>query len=178
MYDIIQTISNGGEYMSENGNIKNQKIMICPKCGEFAGSNIPFNPNDKIVCPNCNYSMMTPTEITFSEMEDLITKKKPISWEKYKKEARQKYTINSSVFDQNLYNQIIKEEYEREHLNDDVITTPPESVTKNIPKCPTCGSTNIERISAGKKLAGSMLFGLFSKDAKSTFHCKNCNYKW
>lgn len=46
------------------------------------------------------------------------------------------------------------------------------------PKCPTCGSTNIEKISVGKKLAGSMLFGLFSKDAKSTFHCKNCNYNW
>ena len=72
-----------------------------------------------------------------------------------------------------------KEEYERCHLNDNVITPPPpKPVTKNIPKCHTCGSTNIERISAGKKLAGSMLFGLFSKDAKSTFHCKNCNYKW
>ena len=44
--------------------------------------------------------------------------------------------------------------------------------------CPTCGSTNIERISAGKKLMGSMMFGIFSKDANSMFHCKNCNYKW
>lgn len=51
-------------------------------------------------------------------------------------------------------------------------------IYKNALKCPTCGSTNIERISAGKKLMGSMMFGLFSKDAKCTFHCKNCNYKW
>lgn len=155
-----------------------QHLMICPKCGDFTGSSIPFNPNDAIICPNCNHSRMIPTEITVSEMEILITKKKPMSWEEYKKAARQKYTINSDVFDQDLYNQIIKEEYERQHLNDAVLTNTPKPANKNIPKCPTCGSANIEKISAGKKIAGSMLFGLFSKGAKSMFHCKNCNYKW
>lgn len=178
MYDIIQTIRDGGLYMSEKENIKNQKIMICPKCGEFTGSNIPFNPNDKIVCPNCNYPMMTPTEITFSEMEDLITKKKPISWEEYKKDARQKYTINSSVFDQDLYNKIIREEYERYHLNDDVPTSTPKPVTKHIPKCPTCGSSNIHRISTSKRITGNFLFGLFSSNVGKTFECLNCKYKW
>lgn len=48
----------------------------------------------------------------------------------------------------------------------------------NIPKCPTCGSTNIEKISAGKKIKGSMLFGIFSSDVRKTMHCKNCGYKW
>lgn len=48
----------------------------------------------------------------------------------------------------------------------------------NLPKCPTCGSTNIEKISAGKKIKGSMLFGLFSNDAKKQMRCKNCGYKF
>ena len=48
----------------------------------------------------------------------------------------------------------------------------------NRPKCPTCGSTNIEKISAGKKIKGSMLFGIFSSDVRKTMHCKNCGYKW
>lgn len=48
----------------------------------------------------------------------------------------------------------------------------------NIPKCPTCGSTNIEKISSLNKAAGAVMFGLFSKTAKSQFKCKNCGYKW
>lgn len=48
----------------------------------------------------------------------------------------------------------------------------------NIPKCPTCGSTNVEKISATKKVGGAMLFGLFSSDVRNTMHCKNCGCKW
>lgn len=48
----------------------------------------------------------------------------------------------------------------------------------NTPKCPTCGSTNIEKISASTKLGGAMMFGLLSKTAKSQFKCNNCGTKW
>lgn len=48
----------------------------------------------------------------------------------------------------------------------------------NIPKCPTCGSNNIEKISTTKKLFGGAMFGLFSSDVRNTMHCKNCGYKW
>lgn len=48
----------------------------------------------------------------------------------------------------------------------------------NIPKCPTCHSTNIEKISFGKKAVGAGLFGIFSSDVRNTMHCKNCGYKW
>lgn len=46
------------------------------------------------------------------------------------------------------------------------------------PKCPTCGSTNIKKISGTSKAVGAVAFGLFSKTAKSQFKCKNCGYKW
>ena len=48
----------------------------------------------------------------------------------------------------------------------------------NTPKCPTCGSTNIRKISATKKIGGALGFGLFSKTARSQFECLNCKYKW
>ncbi len=48
----------------------------------------------------------------------------------------------------------------------------------NIPKCPTCSSTNIEKISSFNKAAGAVMFGLFSKTARSQFKCRNCGYKW
>lgn len=46
------------------------------------------------------------------------------------------------------------------------------------PKCPTCSSTNISKISTTSKVAGAAFFGLFSKTAKSQFKCNNCGYKW
>ena len=46
------------------------------------------------------------------------------------------------------------------------------------PKCPTCSSTNITKISTTSKVAGAVAFGLFSKTARSQFKCNNCGYKW
>lgn len=48
----------------------------------------------------------------------------------------------------------------------------------NKPKCPTCNSTNIEKISTTKKIFGGAMFGLFSSDVRNTMYCKNCGYKW
>lgn len=48
----------------------------------------------------------------------------------------------------------------------------------NIPKCPTCQSGNIRKISSVRKISGAALFGLFSKTALSQFECNNCGYKW
>ena len=48
----------------------------------------------------------------------------------------------------------------------------------NIPKCPTCGSTNLKRISLSSKVISTALFGLLSTKRHKTFHCKNCGYEW
>lgn len=48
----------------------------------------------------------------------------------------------------------------------------------NRPKCPTCGSTNIEKISVTKKAFGGAMFGIFSSDIRNSMHCKNCGAKW
>lgn len=46
------------------------------------------------------------------------------------------------------------------------------------PHCPTCGSTNVKKISDLRKAGGAIMFGLFSKTARSQFECGNCGYKW
>ncbi len=48
----------------------------------------------------------------------------------------------------------------------------------NVPKCPTCNSTDIKKISVMSKAVGATMFGLFSKTARSQFKCKNCGYEW
>lgn len=50
--------------------------------------------------------------------------------------------------------------------------------TDTRPKCPTCGSTNIEKISLTKKAVGGFMFGILSSDVRKTMHCKKCGYKW
>ena len=48
-----------------------------------------------------------------------------------------------------------------------------------IPRCPTCGSIDIEKISEASKVGKVVLFGLFAAESISkTFHCKNCGYRW
>lgn len=48
----------------------------------------------------------------------------------------------------------------------------------NAPKCPTCGSTNIQKISGTKRWLSAGLFGLASSDVGKSMVCRSCGYKW
>lgn len=48
----------------------------------------------------------------------------------------------------------------------------------NTPHCPTCGSTDIQKISGTKRWLSTGLFGLASSDIGKSMCCKKCGYKW
>lgn len=48
----------------------------------------------------------------------------------------------------------------------------------NKPKCPTCNSTNLKKISTTSKVVNTAVFGLFGTKRHKTFHCNNCGYEW
>lgn len=50
--------------------------------------------------------------------------------------------------------------------------------SSNIPKCPTCSSTNLKKISVTSKVTNTALFGIFGTKRHKTFHCNNCGYEW
>ncbi len=50
--------------------------------------------------------------------------------------------------------------------------------TLNKPKCPTCQSTNLKKISATSKVMNTAMFGIFGTKRHKTFHCNNCGYEW
>jgi hypothetical protein len=53
------------------------------------------------------------------------------------------------------------------------------SAPDNLPKCPTCSSTDIQKISGGSKAVKVALFGIFAAGAVSkTFKCNKCGYQW
>lgn len=47
-----------------------------------------------------------------------------------------------------------------------------------VPKCPTCGSTNIRKISTGERMVSVGMLGLFSKKINKSFKCNSCGYTW
>ncbi len=73
------------------------------------------------------------------------------------------------------YNERRNKEKERMHQTD---TQPSFSEPECIPKCPTCGSTNIQLISAASRFGSAVIFGLASSKIGKTMECKNCGYKW
>lgn len=48
----------------------------------------------------------------------------------------------------------------------------------NVPKCPTCQSTNLKKITVASKTMDTAIFGLFGTKRHKTFHCNNCGYEW
>lgn len=62
-----------------------------------------------------------------------------------------------------------------EDLSDNTSMQPTQS---NIPKCPTCGSTNVNPISTTKKATGFILIGIFSSNFGKSYECRDCKYKW
>ena len=61
------------------------------------------------------------------------------------------------------------EEYKKRQLNERVL---------NKPKCPTCQSTNIKRVSTTSKVINTAIYGIFGTKRYKTFHCNNCGYEW
>ena len=48
-----------------------------------------------------------------------------------------------------------------------------------IPKCPTCGSDQVERITVGNKVATWALIGAFAAfKANRSYQCLNCRARW
>lgn len=48
----------------------------------------------------------------------------------------------------------------------------------NKPKCPTCQSTNIKKVSTTSKVINTAIYGIFGTKRYKTFHCNNCGYEW
>lgn len=49
---------------------------------------------------------------------------------------------------------------------------------KNVPKCPTCQSTDIKKVSTASKAGSVFMWGLLSQKVKKQWHCNNCGYEW
>lgn len=147
-------------------------IYICPKCGEWRC----LRDDEQTICYNCNYEPIIQTNFTSSDMGN--------AWathtdNNFLQMLRERYTINSNVFDKDLYQKVVDEEY-ADQMALEASRRRREQQAQSQPqiKCPTCGSTSVRRIGSGERAASIFGFGLFSRKARKTFKCNDCGYMW
>lgn len=46
------------------------------------------------------------------------------------------------------------------------------------PHCPTCGSTDVQKISTAKRVVSTAVMGIASSTIGKSYECKKCGYKW
>lgn len=140
-------------------------MNICPKCGRIY---------TQVFCPDCGTNMVSIHMTQVEWVKQTNTREKS---DKLHRQLCEKYVINSPVFDKDLYEARLQEEQaERDKM--DAYHQAARRAEANKPKCPTCGSTNVEKISTTSKVVGGALFGLFSSNVRNTMRCINCGYKW
>lgn len=168
----------------------NQKyVKFCPICNETKqnmdwcnnekykefskGYHYVFKPKDDIeICPSCKQGKLVDSPLTFDEfglIDDVSDSNRQFleAMIKLKQDDIIEFQLKISQFKVQLQQQ---KQIEQEQKNN--------ASTSNVPKCPTCNSINIEKISMTKKAVGGALFGLFSSNVRKTMHCKNCGAKW
>ncbi|MDR1629240.1 MAG: hypothetical protein LBS36_03375 [Oscillospiraceae bacterium] len=144
---------------------------ICPKCGEISSIDGKYDPI-------CDYGTacgtpMIKTQFTYAQYYHLTQEQR----EKWNKHMREKYVINSPEFDEELYNTTMENDFERQ-MEFEADVQEDKNTGDNIPKCPTCGSPNIQKITGVERGASVFAWGLFSKKINKSFKCGNCGYSW
>lgn len=55
---------------------------------------------------------------------------------------------------------------------------PATEQTNNVPKCPTCGSIDLTKLSIASRAIDGAIFGRLSVEGRAQFRCNKCGYMW
>lgn len=176
-------------------------MKTCPNCNEVVGDSAEQ-------CFNCKYSFkygrifLKDDKVTAQDIVNEINS--PLSSDKIFYTLK-KY-IDESKFDEallyiqdnfncnqdiaretlDLYREQIYDKIKKSIL-DAVASLTPEQLaynnavareSLNKPTCPTCSSTNVQKIGTGERAVSVAMLGIFSKKINKSFKCKNCGYTW
>ena len=147
-----------------------RQYYICPRCGK----GWDYADKDQHICKNCHYEPMIKTEFSDEDYENARTSS-PETFRQFKMNLREKYTINSDVFDSELYNALITKEYKASKKLKKMEKEKRKNFESNKNKlhCPKCNSTNVTTGQRGY----SFLTGFLGSN-KTVNRCGNCGYKW
>lgn len=146
------------------------QYYICPRCGKGTD----FIEDEQHICPKCHYDPMVQTEFSSKDYENARTSS-PEIFNQFKSNLREKYTIHSPQFDEELYKEVLADEY-KSFLESEARKARQERERQlNINKihCPKCGSTSIGSTTRGY----SLLTGFLGSGTPMNV-CQKCGYKW
>ena len=163
-------------------------MKICLKCNR----NLFDNDTKCDIC-NCTDIMdKFEYEKLYNKFKNASSKEQEVlrQSKEYEKICKYKFIIDKkntpekrrqqSIKDKQLAEQKSRQEYEELQRRVQQKRIEKEHLDKEtyIPKCPTCGSTNIEKISTTAKAIGFVAVGVFSSNFGKTMKCKNCGSKF
>lgn len=169
--------------------MNNNPVYMCKDCLKnkqtkrkiFYTLNKPNPDNYKDSCLTCGSTNVTKMNLSNDETERLINfvldLDTILKMNELKNKDFNKFISEFHRFEKIQHKKDIdRQEVERKLAQNSTV----KSISKPqyTPKCPTCGSPNIKKISAAKRWIGVGLFGLASSDVGKTMQCENCGYKW
>jgi len=136
-------------------------LINCPECGKEISDRAEK-------CINCGFPLTPVATINNQSFEISWLKSNEVSQIEKIKIIREKTNIG------------LKEaiDFIDTYKPNDIVSKQQMQKQANIPHCPTCGSTNIQKISGTKRWLSTGLFGLASSDIGKSMCCKKCGYKW
>ena len=142
-------------------------IMVCPHCGRLS-----WLPN--VVCVHCSCLM---TNYRRWIAADDAGKAKILSEINQPKEYKPMYGPGNHperIEEAEKTDAKIRRYLEKETEQAEIEAAKP----KYTPRCPTCHSPNIHKVSTTAKLVDAAVWGLLARKPRVQFHCDDCGYEW
>lgn len=140
----------------------------CEKCGGIFFLDLSPEEMADQVCYTCNEKTFKPIPI---EYRGPVALKADLRDEFYEKVVKGSPAFDQSRWDRRM--EIIKKADERIYAKMSA-----EKRQANLPRCPTCSSTNLRKVSTTSKVVDTALFGILGTKRHKTFHCNSCGYEW
>lgn len=136
---------------------------FCPVCGNVENEDkYTIFPEFKKKCSFCGKSPMLSTGKSVDEFHTDLE----INW---RENVRKEF-----VYDNPLFNE--KKSKDREYCKKKRRLE--NDRREHGPKCPTCGSSHVEKMGAVERGVSIAMLGMFSKKINKTFKCDDCGYTW
>lgn len=146
-------------------------LCYCKKCGRIVQEE--YN-NSEQKCDYCN------NDLEYIPKQFLIGKRGIAINDELKDQFINEYIKSSPEFSKYLFEHR-EEDMFNKRMSDRAKLAHGTSILEEksrVPKCPTCGSTNIRKMSGIERGVSIAAFGIFSKKINKTFRCGNCGYTW
>ncbi len=133
-------------------------MLVCDKCGEVAHF-FDRDPANRMLHKDCGGAIRTlshEVKVTHEQFDSMTQEQKDPIYQYAREFADLCNRLNARL--------ARREQHQQEEAC--------------VPRCPTCGSTNIKPISSLKRTASVLTWGLASGKIGKQFECLNCKYKW